>query len=58
MDEAHDCVVGDGDIGSYGPNRMTDNVTGGSRQIAFYDMARNYYRIRQSKQCSASLRST
>jgi hypothetical protein len=56
-DEAHYRVVGDRDIGSHGPNRMMDNVTDVSRQIAFNDMARRNCRIRQSKQCSASLRS-
>jgi hypothetical protein len=57
-DEAGDCFVGDGDIGPYRPNRMTDKVAGVSRQIAFNRMTRNQCRIRQGKQHSASLRPT
>ena len=57
-DEGHDCVVGDGYIGAYRPNRMTDKVAGVSRQIAFNRMTRNQRRIRQHKQRGASLRPT
>src|SRR3981189_605986 len=37
-DEAHDCVVGDGDIGPHDPDRMTGGDTRLLKKIAFNDM--------------------